>query len=95
MSDQDRENPNNSPSIAERGGAAAELTGAAAVAVEAQKKPSKVRKYRESLKSSTKKVRGRLKESWEKATKKVSEKFPRTTKAAGKVWDKSRKIGHK
>ena len=95
VSDQDRENPNNSPSIAERGGAAAELTGAAAVAVEAQKKPSKVRKYRESLKSSTKKVRGRLKESWEKATKKVSEKFPRTTKAAGKVWDKSRKIGHK
>ena len=95
VSDQDRENPNNSPSIAERGRAAAELTGAAAVAVEAQKKPSKVRKYRESLKSSTKKVRGRLKESWEKATKKVSEKFPRTTKAAGKVWDKSRKIGHK
>ena len=70
-------------------------TAVAGAAVETQRNPSKARKYRESLKSSTKKVRGRLKESWEKATKKVSEKFPRTTKAAGKVWDKSRKIGHK
>ena len=59
MSDQDRENPDNPSSTAERVAAGAALTGAAAVAVEAQKKPSKVRKYRDSLKSSTKKVRGR------------------------------------
>ena len=94
-SDEAWENPDSSTSTAAKVAAGAGLTGAAAVAVEAQKKPSKVHKYRESLKSSTKKVRGRLKESWEKATKKVSEKFPRTTKAAGKVWNKSRKIGHK
>ena len=94
-SDEAWENPDSSTSTAAKVAAGAALVGAAVVAVESQKNPSKARKYRESLKSSTKKVRGRLKESWEKATKKVSEKFPRTTKAAGKVWDKSRKIGHK
>ena len=93
--DQDLEKSDNSTSTAAKVAAGTALAGAAAVAVEAQRNPSKAHKYRESLKSSTKKVRGRLKESWEKATKKVSEKFPRTTKAVRKVWDKSRKIGHK
>lgn len=93
--DQDWEKSDNSTSTAAKVAAGTAVAGAAAGAVEAQRNPSKARKYRESLKSSTKKVRGRLKESWEKAIKKVSEKFPRTTKAAGKVWDKSRKIGHK
>lgn len=93
--DQDWEKSDNSTSTAAKVAAGTAVAGVAAGAVEAQRNPSKARKYRESLKSSTKKVRGRLKESWEKATKKVSEKFPRTTKAAGKVWDKSRKIGHK
>ena len=93
--DQDWEKSDNSTSTAAKVAAGTAVAGVAAGAVEAQRNPSKARKYRESFKSSTKKVRGRLKESWEKATKKVSEKFPRTTKAAGKVWDKSRKIGHK
>ena len=93
--DQDWEKSDSSTSTAAKVAAGTALAGAAVVAVEAQRNPSKARKYRESLKLSTKKVRGRLKESWEKATKKVSEKFPRTTKAARKVWDKSRKIGHK
>ena len=93
--DQDWEKSDSSTSTAAKVAAGTAVAGAAAGAVEAQRNPSKARKYRESLKSSTKKVRGRLKESWEKAIKKVSEKFPRTTKAAGKVWDKSRKIGHK
>lgn len=94
-SDEAWENPDSSTSTAAKVAAGTALAGAVVVAVEAQRNPSKARKYRESLKLSTKKVRGRLKESWEKATKKVSEKFPRTTKAARKVWDKSRKIGHK
>ena len=93
--DQDREKSDSSTSTAAKVAAGTAVAGAAAGAVEAQRNPSKARKYRESFKSSTKKVRGRLKESWEKATKKVSEKFPRTTKVARKVWDKSRKIGHK
>lgn len=93
--DQDWEKSDSSTSTAAKVAAGTALAGAAAGAVEGQRNPSKARKYRESLKSSTKKVRGRLKESWEKATKKVSEKFPRTTKAAGKVWDKSRKVGNK
>ena len=93
--DQDWEKSDNSTSTAAKVAAGTAVAGAAAGAVEGQRNPSKARKYRESLKSSTKKVRGRLKESWEKATKKVSEKFPRTTKAVRKVWDKSRKIGHK
>ena len=93
--DQDWEKSDNSTSTAAKVAAGTAVAGAAAGAVEGQRNPSKARKYRESLKSSTKKVRGRLKESWEKATKKVSEKIPRTTKAARKVWDKSRTIGHK
>ena len=94
-SDEAWENPDSSTSTAAKVAAGTALAGAAVVAVEAQRNPLKARKYRKSLKLSTKKVRGRLKESWEKATKKVSEKVPRTTKAARKVWDKSRKIGHK
>ena len=93
--DQDWEKSDSSTSPVAKVAAWTAVAGAAAGAVEAQRNPSKARKYRESFKSSTKKVRGRLKESWEKATKKVSEKFPRTTKVARKVWDKSRKIGHK
>ena len=93
--DQDWEKSDSSTSPVAKVAAWTAVAGAAAGAVEAQRNPSKARKYRESFKSSTKKVRGRLKESWEKATKKVSEKFPRTTKVARKVWDKSRKIGYK
>ena len=51
MSDQDRENPDNPSSTAERVAAGAALAGAAAVAVEAQRNPSKARQYRESFKS--------------------------------------------
>ena len=45
------ENPDNPSSTAERVAAGAALTGAAAVAVEAQRNPSKARQYRESFKS--------------------------------------------
>ena len=51
MSDQDRENPDNPSSTEEKVAAGVALSGAAAVAVDSQRNPSKARQYRESFKS--------------------------------------------
>lgn len=51
MSDQDRENLDNPSSTSAKVATGVALAGAAAVAVEAQRNPSKARQYRESFKS--------------------------------------------
>ena len=94
MSDQDRENLDNPSSTAERVAAGAALTGAAAVAVEAQRNPSKARQYRESFKSWAKKLGGKIKESRNKAALKIREKMP-TIKEKSKKWrEKTKEITH-
>ena len=74
--DQDREKSDSSTSTAAKVAAGTAVAGAAAVAVEAQRNPSKARQYRESFKSWAKKFGGKVKESRNKASLKIREKMP-------------------
>ena len=94
MSDQDRENPDNPSSTAERVAAGAAVAGAAAVAVEAQRNPSKARQYRESFKSWAKKFGGKIKESRNKAALKIREKMPTIKEKSKKGREKTKEITH-
>ena len=92
--DQDREKSDSSTSTAAKVAAGTAVAGAAAVAVEAQRNPSKARQYRESFKSWAKKFGGKVKESRNKATLKSREKMP-TIKEKSKKWrEKTKEITH-
>ena len=91
--DQDWEKSDSSTSTAAKV-AAKVAAGTAAVAVEAQRNPSKARQYRESFKSWAKKFGGKIKESRNKAALKIREKMP-TIKEKSKKWrEKTKEITH-
>lgn len=92
--DQDWEKSDSSTSTAAKVAAGTALAGAAAVAVEAQRNPSKARQYRESFKSWAKKFSGKIKESRNKASLKIREKMP-TIKEKSKKWrEKTKEVTH-
>lgn len=92
--DQDWEKSDSSTSTAAKVAAGTALAGAAAVAVEAQRNPSKARQYRESFKSWAKKFGGKIKESRNKASLKIREKMP-TIKEKSKKWrEKTKEVTH-
>ena len=92
--DQDWEKSDSSTSTAAKVAAGTALAGAAAVAVEAQRNPSKARQYRESFKSWAKKFGGKVKESRNKASLKIREKMP-TIKEKSKKWrEKTKEVTH-
>lgn len=92
--DQDREKSDSSTSTAAKVAAGTAVAGAAAVAVEAQRNPSKARQYRESFKSWAKKFGGKVKESRNKAALKIREKMP-TIKEKSKKWrEKTKEVTH-
>ena len=92
--DQDREKSDSSTSTAAKVAAGTAVAGAAAVAVEAQRNPSKARQYRESFKSWAKKFGGKVKESRNKASLKIREKMP-TIKEKSKKWrEKTKEVTH-
>ena len=88
------ENPDNPSSTAAKVAAGAALTGAAAVAVEAQRNPSKARQYRESFKSWAKKFGGKIKEARNKAALKIREKMPTIKEKSKKGREKAKEITH-
>ena len=92
--DQDWEKSDSSTSTAAKVAAGTALAGAAAVAVEAQRNPSKARQYRESFKSWAKKFGGKIKESRNKASLKIREKMPTIKEKSKKGWEKTKEITH-
>ena len=91
--DQDWEKSDSSTSTAAKVAAGTALAGAAAVAVEAQRNPSKARQYRESFKSWAKKFGGKIKESRNKADLKIREKMPTIKEKSKKGREKTKKVG--
>lgn len=92
--DQDREKSDSSTSTAAKVAAGTAVAGAAAVAVEAQRNPSKARQYRESFKSWAKKFGGKVKESRNKAALKIREKMPTIKEKSKKGREKTKEITH-
>ena len=92
--DQDREKSDSSTSTAAKVAAGTAVAGAAAGAVEAQRNPSKARKYRESFKSWAKKFGGKIKESRNKAALKIREKMPTIKEKSKKGREKTKEITH-
>ena len=92
--DQDWEKSDSSTSTAAKVAAGTALAGAAAVAVEAQRNPSKARQYRESFKSWAKKFGGKVKESRNKASLKIREKMPTIKEKSKKGREKTKEITH-
>lgn len=92
--DQDWEKSDSSASTAAKVAAGTALAGAAAVAVEAQRNPSKARQYRESFKSWAKKFGGKVKESRNKAALKIREKMPTIKEKSKKGREKTKEITH-
>ena len=88
------ENPDNPSSTATKVAAGTAVAGAAAVAVEAQRNPSKARQYRESFKSWAKKFGGKVKESRNKAALKIREKMPTIKEKSKKGREKTKEITH-
>ena len=88
------ENPDNPSSTAAKVAAGTAVAGAAAVAVEAQRNPSKARQYRESFKSWAKKFGGKVKESRNKAALKIREKMPTVKEKSKKGREKTKEITH-
>jgi len=91
--DQDWEKSDSSTSTAAKVAAGTALAGAAAVAVESQRNPSKARQYRESFKSWAKKFGGKIKESRNKADLKIREKMPTIKEKSKKGREKTKKVG--
>lgn len=91
---QDREKSDSSTSTAAKVAAGTALAGAAAVAVEAQRNPSKAHQYRESFKSWAKKFGGKVKESRNKAALKIREKMPTIKEKSKKGREKTKEITH-
>ena len=92
--DQDWEKSDSSTSTAAKVAAGTALAGAAAVAVESQRNPSKARQYRESFKSWAKKIGGKIKESRNKAALKIREKMPTIKEKSKKGREKTKEITH-
>ena len=92
--DQDWEKSDSSTSTAAKVAAGTALAGEAAVAVEAQRNPSKARQYRESFKSWAKKFGGKIKESRNKAALKIREKMPTIKEKSKKGREKTKEITH-
>ena len=92
--DQDWEKSDSSVSTAAKVATGATLAGAAAVAVEAQRNPSKAHQYRESFKSWAKKFGGKIKEARNKAALKIREKMPTIKEKSKKGRGKTKEITH-
>ena len=92
--DQDWEKLDSSTSTSAKVATGVALAGAAAVAVEAQRNPSKARQYRESFKSWAKKFGGKIKESRNKAALKIREKMPTIKEKSKKGREKAKEITH-
>lgn len=92
--DQDWEKLDSSTSTSAKVATGVALAGAAAVAVEAQRNPSKARQYRESFKSWAKKFGGKIKESRNKAALKIREKMPTIKEKSKKGREKTKEITH-
>ena len=92
--DQDWEKLDSSTSTSAKVATGVALAGAAAVAVEAQRNPSKARQYRESFKSWAKKFGEKIKESRNKAALKIREKMPTIKEKSKKGREKTKEITH-
>lgn len=91
----DSEKLDTGASTAQKVAAWAALAGAAAVAVETQRNPSKARQYRENLKLWAKNLWTKLKASRNKAAKKVKEKSPQRKENAKNGREKTKELAHK